>query len=56
MLDDWKLRDEEVTAQIEFTIKDDPLQTVMDATSAKDAWDRLCDRYEGKGKKRLVHL
>jgi hypothetical protein len=55
-LDDWKLRDEEATAQIEFTIKDDPLQTVMDATSAKDAWDRLCDRYEGKGKKRLVRL
>ena len=24
-LDDWKLRDEEATAQIEFTIKDDPL-------------------------------
>jgi transposase InsO family protein len=55
-LDDWKLRDEEATAQIEFTIKDDPLQTILDATSAKDAWDRLCDRYEGKGKKRLVRL
>jgi hypothetical protein len=48
--------DEEATAQIEFTIKDDPLQTVMDTTSAKDAWDRLCDRYKGKGKKRLVCL
>jgi hypothetical protein len=56
MLDDWKLRDEEATAQIEFTIKDDPLQTVMDASSAKDAWDRLCDRYKGKGKNRLVCL
>lgn len=37
-------------------IKDDPLQTVMDATCAKDAWDQLCNCYEGKGKKCLVHL
>ena len=42
--------------QIEFTIKDNPLQTILDATSAKDAWDQLCNRYEGKGKKCLVCL
>lgn len=43
-------------AQIEFTIQDNPLQTIMDAMSAKDAWDRLCDCYEGKGKKHLARL
>ena len=55
-LNDWTLHDEEAMAQIEFTIKDDPLQTILDTSGAKDAWDRLCDRYEGKGKKRLVRL
>ena len=54
LLDDWIVRDEEATAQIEFTIANAPLQTILDATSSKEAWDRLCERYEGKGKKCLV--
>ena len=55
-LANWITCDFEAMAQIEFTIQDDPLQTIMDANSAKDAWDRLCDQYEGKGKKCLVQL
>ena len=56
LLDDWIVHDEEATAQIEFTIANAPLQTILDATSSKEAWDRLCERYEGKGKKCLVRL
>ena len=56
LLDDWVLHDEEALAQIEFMIKDDPLQTILDASGSKAAWDLLCDRYEGKGKKHLVQL
>lgn len=44
------------TNDIEFTVKEKPLQNVSDATSAKAAWDTLAERYEGKGKQRGVHL
>jgi LTR polyprotein gag-polypeptide-like protein len=43
-------------AQITLTLKDEPLNSVLDATTAKDYWDRLASRYEGKGEQRIVHL
>jgi hypothetical protein len=55
-LDDWLDKDEEVLGQIEFTLKPGPLNTISRTTTAKDAWDKLCDRFEGKGKLRVVHL
>lgn len=41
---------------IEFTVKNKPLQNVSDATSAQAAWNTPAKRYEGKGKQRGVHL
>lgn len=41
---------------IEFTVKDKPLQNVSEATSAQAAWDTPAERYEVKGKQRGVHL
>lgn len=55
-LDDWLEKDEEALGQIEFTLKPGPLNTISRTTTAKDAWDKLCDRFEGKGKARVAHL
>ena len=56
-LSDWVANNEEAHAQIEFTIKDGgPLNTVADATSAKDAWDKLSECYAGKGTHRVGTL
>ena len=56
MLDDWLEKDKEVLGQIEFTLKPGPLITISWTTIAKDAWDKLCDCFEGKGKAHVVHL
>jgi LTR polyprotein gag-polypeptide-like protein len=37
-------------------LKDEPLNSVLDATTAKDCWDRSASHYEGKGEQRIVHL
>ena len=55
-LDDWLEKDEEALGQIEFTLKPGPLNTISRTKTAKDAWDKLCDRFEGKGKARVAHL
>ena len=52
----WVSRDRDARAQITLTLKDEPLNSVMYATSAKDTWDRLKDRYEGKGKQTIAYL
>ena len=49
-LADWVTINEEAHARIEFTIKDSgPLNTVADAISAKDTWNKLSERYASKG-------
>jgi hypothetical protein len=56
-LDEWLLIDEEAHAQIEFLVKDGaPLETVVAASSAKEAWDLLSERYNGVGNARVGHL
>jgi gag-polypeptide of LTR copia-type len=55
-LADWREMDEEVLGQIEFTLKPGPLNTISRTTTAKDAWDALCHRFEGKGKARVANL
>ena len=43
--------------QIEFLVKDGaPLETVVAASSAKEAWDLLSERYNGVGNARVGHL
>ena len=48
------LADEEAHAQIKFVVRDGaPLDTVVATSSAKEAWDLLSERYNGKGTKHV---
>ncbi|THH12525.1 hypothetical protein EW146_g7606 [Bondarzewia mesenterica] len=53
---EWEVKDREAGAQISLTLKDEPLNTVMDAKTAKDAWDKIHTRYEGKGEQKVAYL
>lgn len=55
-VDAWNTRDREARAQITLTLKDEPLNGVMYATTAKETWDKLKDRYEGQGKQTIAYL
>ena len=52
----WDTRDREAKAQITLTLKDEPLSGVMYSTTSKEAWDKLNERYEGKGKQTIAFL
>ena len=54
--EEWKAKDREASAQITLTLKDEPLNTVMYATSAHSAWELLRTRYEGKGEQKVAYL
>ena len=47
--DEWFAKDQKAYTQIALTLSDDPLNTIYDTTTAKDAWNALADRYRGKG-------
>jgi hypothetical protein len=53
---DWISKDREARAQITLTLKDEPLNSVLFATNAKDCWDKLMECYEGKGEQKIVYL
>jgi hypothetical protein len=50
---DWCYKDREARLQIVLTLRDGPLTVVMGAKTAKEFWDRLSARYEGK---EILHL
>ena len=52
----WKRLDKEAKAQICLTLKDEPLNGVLHVATSKEAWDKLCERYEGKGKQTQAYL
>jgi LTR polyprotein gag-polypeptide-like protein len=52
----WSHNDHEAHAQITLTLKDEPLNSVLDASIAKECWDMLASCYEGKGEQSIVHL
>ena len=54
--EDWISKDCEAHAQITLTLKDEPLNSVLFATNAKDCWDKLSECYEGKGEQKIVYL
>ena len=49
-------RDREAHAQIALTLSDEPLNTVFHTQMAKQAWDSLMTRYEGKGEQKIAYL
>ena len=46
---EWSTKNQEARAQIILTLKDEPLDTIIDAETAAECWDRLLQRYEGRG-------
>ena len=52
----WQKLDKEARAQICLTLKDEPLNGVLHVATSKQAWDKLCERYEGKGKQTQAYL
>jgi len=53
---DWASKDREARAQITLTLKDEPLNSVLTSTSAKQCWEQLSACYEGKGEQCIIHL
>lgn len=56
LIAEWIKRDKDTQAQLTLTLEDEPLNGVLYATSAKDIWDKLNSRYEGKGKQTIAFL
>src|SRR5258705_1167273 len=52
----WAYRDREARAQIALTLADEPMNTVLNVTTAKESWDKIRARYEGKGKQKIAYL
>jgi hypothetical protein len=46
--DEWSSKDEEAHNHIALTLENEPLNYVLDATSAKDCWDKLSVWYKSK--------
>jgi transposase InsO family protein len=53
---EWICRDREARAQIMLTLRDEPLNNVLAVTTAKESWEELSVRYEGKGEQKLLQL
>ena len=53
---EWTYKDHEAHAQITLTLKDEPLNSVLFMSTAKECWDKLSERYEGKGEQKFVYL
>jgi LTR polyprotein gag-polypeptide-like protein len=53
---DWRHKDLEAQIQIVMSVQGECLNTILGATSAKECWDKLSARYEGKGEQRLAYL
>ena len=54
--EEWLSKDREALAQITLTLKDKPLSGVLYTTTSAEAWRKLSDRYEGKGKQSITYL
>jgi hypothetical protein len=52
----WQRLDKEAKAQICLTLKDEPLSGILHVATSKEAWDKLCECYEGKGKQTQAYL
>ena len=54
--EEWLSKDREALAQIILTLKDEPLSGVLYTTTSAEAWRKLSERYEGKGKQSIAYL
>jgi len=53
---DWTSRDREACMQIALMLTDKPLNTVFQAQTALQYWDRLMTCYKGKGEQKIAYL
>jgi LTR polyprotein gag-polypeptide-like protein len=49
----WGRNDLEARAQITLTLKDEPLSLVLDATTAKECWDKLLLHYDRRAEQEI---
>jgi len=55
-LTDWLMRDSDAQQLIAMSVKGEAMNCVLLCPTAKEAWDSLISRYEGKGEKQITHL
>ena len=53
---EWDARDKKARAQITLCVSDEPLNSIIYATTAKQAYDKLRECYEGTGKQTIALL
>jgi LTR polyprotein gag-polypeptide-like protein len=46
---EWSSKNREARTLIILALKDEPLDTIVDAETVADCWEKLLQRYEGKG-------
>ena len=46
---EWKSRDLKARAQIILVLKDEPLKSMLGATTARECWERVLDYYRRLG-------
>jgi hypothetical protein len=54
--DEWSSKDEEAHSHIALTLEDRPLRYVLDATTAKECWDKLSVWYKRKWEPQIGRL
>ena len=55
-LEHWLAHDKEALAQITLTLKDEPVNGVLYATTAQEVWKKLNEWYKGKGHQTIAYL
>jgi hypothetical protein len=53
---EWSHKDLQARAQITLTVKDEPLHSILDATTAKECWDKLAAWYKAKWEPQHIGL
>jgi len=54
---EWSSKNREAQTLIILALKDEPLDTIVDAETAAECWEKLLQRYEGKGvQRKMQHL
>ena len=53
---EWSQKDRDAKIQIALSLKQGPFNTIASATTAKECWDKLADRFRGKGEQRVAYL
>jgi LTR polyprotein gag-polypeptide-like protein/uncharacterized protein DUF4219 len=51
---EWSSRDREAKTLIILALKDEPLNTIIDAETMADCWEKLLQCYKGKGVQRKM--